>query len=217
MRKLIFGIAGASVALASPALARDNSFYVGVEGGMIFPDNFNYRLDGPPELVFPDGIDGERPRVFADGDNGWDTDIIIGYDFGPARLELEGGWKKFDIDRLMSPVAGLPVPEGGVPTGTFDSANGDVEIWSAMFNALADFGGNDGIGLPEPAIPRFNTPYPIVLNHDFLNGLPRMQLHPQRNSQIHLSLNQLIHTAFDVPRTQNHIGVIHKAIKGRRL
>ncbi len=40
MRKLAVAMALASAALASPALARDNSWYVGVEGGALLVEGY---------------------------------------------------------------------------------------------------------------------------------------------------------------------------------
>ena len=39
MRKLAIAVALASTALATPAVARDNSFYVGVEGGIMIVED----------------------------------------------------------------------------------------------------------------------------------------------------------------------------------
>ena len=42
MRKLAIAMALASTALATPAVARDNSWYVGVEGGLMIVEDGNY-------------------------------------------------------------------------------------------------------------------------------------------------------------------------------
>ena len=44
MRKLAVVLALASTALASPALARDNSWYVGVEGGAMIVEDIDYDI-----------------------------------------------------------------------------------------------------------------------------------------------------------------------------
>ena len=59
MRKLAIAMALASTALASPALARDNSWYVGVEGGFMIVEDEELDLtidDGVNEVVFDDEI-----------------------------------------------------------------------------------------------------------------------------------------------------------------
>ena len=46
MRKLALMAVLASTALAAPATARDNSWYVGVEGGAMKVQNFNFDVNG---------------------------------------------------------------------------------------------------------------------------------------------------------------------------
>ena len=69
MRKLAVAVALASTALASPAIARDNSWYVGVGGGVMLVEdgrltdapNEAVRLAGPP--VIPEGAELDRIDV----------------------------------------------------------------------------------------------------------------------------------------------------------
>ena len=49
MRKLAVAVALASTALASPAMARDNSWYVGVGGGVMLVEDMEAR--GPVRLA----------------------------------------------------------------------------------------------------------------------------------------------------------------------
>ena len=44
MRKFVIGMAMASTALASPALARDDAWYVGVEGGAMLVEDMDLDL-----------------------------------------------------------------------------------------------------------------------------------------------------------------------------
>ena len=85
MRKLAIAMALASTALATPAVARDNSWYVGVEGGLMivedsdFDSSFTFR-----------GITRDD-TVVIDHERGIDLDLIGGYDFGAVRVEAEAG------------------------------------------------------------------------------------------------------------------------------
>jgi len=45
MRKYLFLAAVAAAAVASPAVARDNSPYVGIEGGVLLPRDTNFDVD----------------------------------------------------------------------------------------------------------------------------------------------------------------------------
>jgi hypothetical protein len=86
MRKYLLA-AVAAAAIATPAVARDGAGYVGLEGGIMFPEDWD--LEGEfiftdPELTdFPEGdiADLEFKR-------GVDLDLIGGYDFGMVRGEL---------------------------------------------------------------------------------------------------------------------------------
>ena len=68
MRKLAVILALASTALASPAFARDKSWYVGVEGGGMIVEDIHYSISAP-----------NAGRV--DHNYGYDVDGTVGYDF----------------------------------------------------------------------------------------------------------------------------------------
>ena len=65
----------ASTALASPALARDGAWYVGVEAGPMIVE----------DTTFDIGATGDVASV--DYDYGFDAGGFVGYDFGPVRIE----------------------------------------------------------------------------------------------------------------------------------
>ena len=101
MRKYLLA-AVAITALSSPAMARDGSAYVGIEGGIMFPRDMdgNGLVDftstpatpaGPVDFVGLGDFDAELKR-------GYDIDAVAGYDFGAFRLELEGGYKRAKRD-----------------------------------------------------------------------------------------------------------------------
>ena len=53
MRNLVIGMAMASTMLATPALARDNSFYVQVEGGVMLVEDLDFDINGIEDDLTP--------------------------------------------------------------------------------------------------------------------------------------------------------------------
>ncbi|MCB2088527.1 MAG: porin family protein, partial [Sphingomonadaceae bacterium] len=132
MRNLVIGVAMASTALASPALARDGQWYVGVDGGaMIVQD-----LDMDINTI----VDAGRIET----DTGFDFGGVVGYDFGPVRLEAEGSYREADTDVVAITRGGFPSGVALTGAGSFPAA-GDANALSFMVNALADFGDDDGL------------------------------------------------------------------------
>jgi len=132
MRKLAITMALASTMLATPAIARDHSGYVGIEaGGMIVEDTrFDFGIDD--DVFVNDGVDvGHKV--------GFDIDLVGGYDFGPFRLEAELGYKHANVDEI-----GFDDALQNEQLGGFFDANGSVKAVSGMINGLVDFGGDDG-------------------------------------------------------------------------
>ena len=112
MRKLVLGLALASTAIATPALARDNSWYLELDfGGMIVEDA---DLD----------VNGINNAATVDFKKGFDGGGIIGYDFGPFRLETEASYRQAKIK---------------------NSGGADASNLSFMVNGLLDFGPDDGL------------------------------------------------------------------------
>src|SRR6187455_1050115 len=95
MRKLAIGLALASSALATPALATDNSWYAGIEGGLMIVQDM--------DLDYEDSVNDLNDAVTIDHKTGFDVDLIAGYDFGWWRLEGELGWKHAGIDTITLP------------------------------------------------------------------------------------------------------------------
>lgn len=119
-------LALSSTALATPVLARDGSFYIGVEGGAMIVEDLD--LD----------IGAFNNNVTIDHKYGFDVDYVAGYDFGAVRLEAELGYKRAKVDEFQQ------VAAGGFTGGTFDGA-GRTQVISSMVNALLDFGDDDGV------------------------------------------------------------------------
>src|SRR5438270_141795 len=144
MRKLL--LASAAAAIATPALARDGSPYVGLEGGILFPQHMNGVFTstftqsaqtpaaGTPAAAPGTGVVGTLPATFtapittASGGSefrfkeGYDIDAIVGYDFGMFRLEGELGYKHSSVKSFTQATAfGTAVTTALNPTGATQS------------------------------------------------------------------------------------------------
>ena len=138
MRKLAILAALASTALAAPSLARDNAWYVGVEGGGLLHEDMKF--DVGPSTLSPGG------RATVDSKTGFDVDGIVGYDFGMFRLEGEVGYKRDRVNSFTTSASRTPAAVGGAgaPAGTYPDASGKNSALSFMVNGLLDFGGEEG-------------------------------------------------------------------------
>ena len=134
MRYLIVA-ALAATSLASPAMAVDKSWYVGLEGGVMWPQDESVHASG-----FGDIVDVNYKT-------GIDVDGIVGYDFGWLRLEGEVGYKharhdNYDIPQIFYPgsTLGQEVPGSinQVVNPINVDADGSTRVWSGMLNALLD-------------------------------------------------------------------------------
>ena len=134
MRKLAISLALASTALASPALARDDQWYVGVDGGAMIVEDFDLDI----------GVNENAASIEAD--KGYDFGGVVGYDFGGFRLESEVSYREADLDSISVAAGGIPVNAGTLPlsNGDFETA-GDANALSFMVNGLLDFGNDDGL------------------------------------------------------------------------
>src|SRR3546814_15533848 len=103
--KLAGALALASSALASPALARDNSWDVGVGGGVMHGEDMDLDIGS---------IDNAGT---VEHRKGYDFEGTVGYDFGAFRAEVEVGYREADSKegRFASP--GIPSQSNG--TGPF--------------------------------------------------------------------------------------------------
>jgi outer membrane protein OmpA-like peptidoglycan-associated protein/opacity protein-like surface antigen len=137
MRKLAVVLALASTALATPALARDNSWYVGIEGGAMIVEDIDF------------DIGTATAAGTVNHDYGYDVDAVIGYDFGGFRVETEVGYRSATVDSYQAqgttPAFTTTGAVGSVPAGNFDYAGGKTSALSFMLNGLLDFGDDDGI------------------------------------------------------------------------
>ena len=142
MRKLAITLALASTAIATPALARDDAWYIGVEGGASIVE------DATLGIINANGTVAGVGNV--NHDTGYDFDGIIGYDFGGFRLEAEVGYKEAGVkDYSSTTTTGFRGTSGGTlvsaPAGNFPLAGGKTSALSFMLNGMLDFGDDDGI------------------------------------------------------------------------
>ncbi len=161
MRKLAVILALASTALATPALARDKSWYVGVEGGAMIVEDIDY------------DVNGVNDATTVDHDYGYDVGGVIGYDFGGFRVETETSYRKATVDSISSTVrTPTGIGSGTAPAGNYDYAGGSTSALSFMLNGLLDFGADDGIqgfiggGV---GVARVKANYALNQRADFLN------------------------------------------------
>ncbi len=131
-------IGAAAAALAAPAQA--DGPYIGIEGGVSLKDKVTVGVRPAAST----GDDPFIPAATARTKMGIDGDVILGYDFGPFRLEAEGGYKNAKYRSLTVENAGI-LPVGvSVPVGTVVQNERDLTIWSGMVNALVEIGKDDG-------------------------------------------------------------------------
>ena len=137
MRKLAVALALASTALAAPALARDNSWYVGAELGAMIVEDVDFDI----------GTLNNAATV--DHEYGWDAGGMIGYDFGGFRLETEVSYRRADVDayraNVTTPIFTATGGRANAPAGNYDYAGGRTSALSFMLNGLLDFGPDDGL------------------------------------------------------------------------
>ena len=144
MRKYLLA-AVAAAAIASPAVAQDAGPYVGIEGGLLFPNDTDVDID------FDDGT-GTFVRynnAFGiDYKRGYDIDAIAGFDLGMFRIEGEIGYKRAKMNELeLSSALETEIEaELGRPlTDEELDLDGRTSVRSFMANALVDFDAG-GIG-----------------------------------------------------------------------
>ncbi|MGI4877438.1 MAG: OmpA family protein [Janthinobacterium lividum] len=133
-------LALATTALASPVLAKDGEFYVGVEGGATIAQDSAFDLRSTAGVLSSQAL---KP----DYKVGYDVDGILGYDFGMFRTEFEVGYKSSKLKNLQVNGVLPALPFGGatgVPAnGSYTDVHGKLDILSFMVNGLVDFGDKD--------------------------------------------------------------------------
>ena len=137
MRKLLLGAILASTALATPALARDDSWYVEIDGGVVFVDDMHFVLKNDSNVFQrPAGTEVADVRT----KTGYDIGTMVGYDFGSFRLEGEVSYRRAEVQQINSNLG-----RTGVQPVTFPF--GKVSSFSGMLNGFVETGADDGLQL----------------------------------------------------------------------
>src|ERR1043166_2770910 len=132
MRKILLGLALATTALTTPAVAQEG--YLELDAGVVKPDDMDFDLN-------TDVDNNDDDQLFSvDNKLGFDVAAIAGFDFGAFRLEGELAYKQADADHFN-------VDDDDVSDDNEDffDLDGDTSVISLMGNALADFGSDDGL------------------------------------------------------------------------
>ena len=137
MRKLILGAVLASSALASPALARDDSWYVELDAGVVLVDDFHLPLDHASN-AFQYSSGTEVAQI--DSAAGYDIGTVLGYDFGMFRLEGEVSYRRAEATQIRSAF-------GRSGFAALTSPYGKVSSLTGMVNGLVEIGDDDGLQL----------------------------------------------------------------------
>lgn len=142
MRIYFFAASALAVATASPALADVSGPYVGIEGGVTFPQHTDLDVILNNTTTYTNGYTvGHK--------TGYDADIVAGYKLGLFKFELEGGYKhaktkSFGVSApLITDVgtaAGVTATAGDFPSGSH------IGIKSLMANAMLDSDLGGGLG-----------------------------------------------------------------------
>lgn len=120
---------------ATAAQARDNNWYIGLRGGVVFPDDRRFYNTGP---IGPDFNTTEKL--------GWAAAARLGYDFGRLRTEIDVGYHQ---TRLRSAELLATTPLG--LAGNYAGTDGRMRNWTVMANALFDIVNNDAFSLSAGA------------------------------------------------------------------
>jgi OmpA-OmpF porin, OOP family len=154
MRTLCVAAILASSALSAPAFAKDDFWYVSLQGGPSLFENQNHR-------VVTDGVPGATAAVTTNSKTGFNVAGELGYDFGLFRSGFELGYQRAGLGDVNN-IVGIPaVGVGGVNNLTTGNAN----VLSFMLNGLFDFGNSDswtgslggGVGVAQYKASKFST------------------------------------------------------------
>jgi opacity protein-like surface antigen len=117
----------ASAMVATPAIARDKTLYLGVEAGPMWANDVEIDIDS---------TEGQFDFFDLDHKLGYDAGVIFGYDAGLVRAELDLSYKRASHDEMD-----FSNCEGGC---TVD-ADGSSRYIAIMTNLLLDVGNEDGL------------------------------------------------------------------------
>ena len=126
MRYYLLSAVAAAV-LATPAMARDGSLYVGVEAGPMWVRDIHGNYQG--------ATGSEDGSIRINNKMGIDADVIAGYDFGWLRAEAEASYKRTKISSTDPDIPNF---------GPFFDDGGRGRTVALMGNVLGDFGNDNG-------------------------------------------------------------------------
>src|SRR5213075_1323712 len=117
----------ATALIATPAMARDKTLYLGVEAGPMWAGDLE--LDANTS-------NGNINLLDIDHKLGYDFGVIFGYDAGIVRAELDLSYKRAAHDKYE-------IDDGEAGTINID-ADGNTRYIAIMTNLLLDLGNEDG-------------------------------------------------------------------------
>ena len=120
MRYPFISLALASSFLAAPAYAREGAMYVEGQFGPMLVEDIDFDIGA---------IDN---AATLDSKWGFDGGGLVGYDFGPFRVEAEASYRRAKFDTITF-------------GGDTEEVTGRSSVLSFMLNGLADFGADDGL------------------------------------------------------------------------
>ena len=139
MKRLLIIAALATTTLATPGVAREKSWYIGLEAGAMLPSDIDFTRTAAGATTLPFRSYG---TAFSNPKTGFDAGGVIGYDFGGFRIEVEGSYRGGRVGDFSR----------STPTFTENYTRGNDSLlpsWSramgVMANGLFDFGSDDGI------------------------------------------------------------------------
>ena len=97
MRKYLLAATAVAV-LSAPAFAAANGPYVGIEGGVTFPQStdLDVILNNTSDTDDHDDLQQRlQPRL---QEAGWNVDAIAGYKLGLFKLEVEAGYQRAKVE-----------------------------------------------------------------------------------------------------------------------
>ena len=122
----------AAAAIASPAVARDGSGYVELDGGVMLAEDL--------KLDYRDDVEDISNAVTINHNTGFDLGLLGGWDFGFVRAEGELSYKRAGVKDI-----GFGPGFCSTPENCFADADGSSKPLSAMANLLLDFGEDKGL------------------------------------------------------------------------
>jgi opacity protein-like surface antigen len=135
-------IAVSTVLAAAPASAKENTWYIGADIGVLLPRDTEIDIgDVNTGNSFNNAIDLQHKT-------GYDIDGVVGYDFGGFRVEGELGFKHSTFDAIDPSTEWITFLQGRIPGTIIDPSDIDlddgIDIVTTMVNGMVDIGPDTG-------------------------------------------------------------------------